>query len=306
MNKLTEISIGVLFGSIGASILSQSDSLGIGKLYDSYPIRSDGRVDEFWGELTALIEPITIIGRKDKLPSTMNGIYVEPTLGVSRFCIHSIEFGNWLNQAQRMNFYYGTMVGLRDLAKILNIRHEQIGLNHCLAIFLGARGRGGNAIATFHPRQFGINLTKTNGPGSLAHEYGHAIDWSLRLKFGLNNWPSGGASTRTKIQDTLLNDAGIKGAFEHFFQNLYFQSNGKPSAFGKAMNKLPSGQRAYWTSRVEVWARSFEQYIHFRSIELGIPNKFLTRPSRTSRWPQRKDINRVRPNIEQIIRMTFK
>ena len=47
-----------------------------------------------------------------------------------------------------------------------------------LAIAFGARGRSG-ALAHYEPGRQVINLTKMKGAGSLAHEWGHALDHSL-------------------------------------------------------------------------------------------------------------------------------
>lgn len=48
-------------------------------------------------------------------------------------------------------------------------------LNGRLALAFGARG-GGKAIAHYEPVRKVINITKLRGAGSLAHEFGHALD----------------------------------------------------------------------------------------------------------------------------------
>lgn len=53
-----------------------------------------------------------------------------------------------------------------------------------LAIAFGARGKG-NALAHYEPSRAVINLTKMKGAGSLAHEFGHALDDMLGLRAGL-------------------------------------------------------------------------------------------------------------------------
>ena len=52
-----------------------------------------------------------------------------------------------------------------------------------LAIAFGARGKGG-ALAHFEPGRNVINLTKIKGAGSLAHEWGHALDYFLGTSMG--------------------------------------------------------------------------------------------------------------------------
>lgn len=53
-----------------------------------------------------------------------------------------------------------------------------------LAIAFGARGKG-NALAHYEPSRAVINLTKMKGAGSLAHEFGHALDDMLGVRAGL-------------------------------------------------------------------------------------------------------------------------
>lgn len=55
-----------------------------------------------------------------------------------------------------------------------------------LSIAFGARGSG-NAMAHYEPLRQVINLTKTKGAGSLAHEYGHAIDYIIGSKVNKNS-----------------------------------------------------------------------------------------------------------------------
>lgn len=53
-----------------------------------------------------------------------------------------------------------------------------------LAIAFGSRGKG-NALAHYEPGRVVINLTKMKGAGSLAHEFGHALDDMLGQRVGL-------------------------------------------------------------------------------------------------------------------------
>lgn len=91
------------------------------------------------------------------------------------FKIKGGEFGNWLNELDRqtnMNFAYDSF---KDLAIALDIKDEDISLGNRLNIAFGARGSG-SALAHYEPDREVINLTKMKGAGSLAHEYGHALD----------------------------------------------------------------------------------------------------------------------------------
>lgn len=85
------------------------------------------------------------------------------------------EFGNWLNEADRqqsLNYGYDALM---DLSKALSISPTDISLGNRLSIAFGSRGSG-SALAHYEPDREVINLTKMKGAGSLAHEWGHALD----------------------------------------------------------------------------------------------------------------------------------
>ena len=68
---------------------------------------------------------------------------------------------------------------LCDLAVALDVSLKDIALNNRLSIAFGARGQG-SAVAHYEPAREVINLTKMRGAGSLAHEWGHALDHITR------------------------------------------------------------------------------------------------------------------------------
>ena len=85
------------------------------------------------------------------------------------------EFGNWMNEKDRqasLDFGYEAFI---DLSRALNIAPEDLSLGGRLSIAFGARGSG-SALAHYESLREVINLTKMKGAGSLAHEWGHALD----------------------------------------------------------------------------------------------------------------------------------
>ncbi len=97
------------------------------------------------------------------------------------------EFGNWLNENDRqqsLNYGYDALL---DLSKALSISPTDISLDNRLSIAFGSRGSG-NALAHYEPDREVINLTKMKGAGSLAHEWGHALDDIMGKKFGLKGF----------------------------------------------------------------------------------------------------------------------
>ncbi len=97
------------------------------------------------------------------------------------------EFGNWLNENDRqqsLNYGYDALL---DLSKALSISPTDISLDNRLSIAFGSRGSG-NARAHYEPDREVINLTKMKGAGSLAHEWGHALDDIIGKQLGLNGF----------------------------------------------------------------------------------------------------------------------
>lgn len=106
------------------------------------------------------------------------------------------EFGNWLNENDRQTSLDMAYDALRDLARILRIRPEDVSLNGSLAIAFGARGKGGSGAGAAHyePGRQVINLTKMSGAGCLAHEWGHALDHAIGLACNIPGLASEGKS----------------------------------------------------------------------------------------------------------------
>ena len=110
---------------------------------------------------------------------------------LSAFKFHGGEFGTWENDDTRQDSLDKAYDAFHDLALVLGINPDQVAFGERLSIAFGARGNS-SAAAHFEPAREVINLTKTNGSGSLAHEYGHAIDFICSYKLGnTSNFTSG-------------------------------------------------------------------------------------------------------------------
>jgi len=116
------------------------ESAALGKYYDTYNIKPNGRVDRHWGVLNIVPRHWGVELRKEKY-------FIYPTEAVKHFNLHSIEFGNWTNQEERQGFMYATLVTLRDIGEITGIPQSKLGMRKKLALSFGARGNGGNAFA---------------------------------------------------------------------------------------------------------------------------------------------------------------
>ena len=112
-------------------------------------------------------------------PDHRSGQDVTTEQFMTTFGLRGGQFGNWVKQGanskDRQNMLNDAYDAFMDLAGVLNIPPEAIGLGGKLAMSFGARGKG-RAMAHYEPSQVIINLTKTQGAGSLAHEWFHALD----------------------------------------------------------------------------------------------------------------------------------
>jgi hypothetical protein len=98
---------------------------------------------------------------------------------VETFGFKGVNFGNWMkgesNKAERQLHLNHVFDAFMDLAAIFGVPPKAMSLNGLLGIAVGAQGNGKYA-AHFVPGVNEINLTRTSGAGSLAHEWGHALD----------------------------------------------------------------------------------------------------------------------------------
>jgi GGDEF domain-containing protein len=91
------------------------------------------------------------------------------------FGFRGIEFGNWAANDERQRILNMAFEALHDLAGVLRVPPKAISLNGTMGLALAARG-GGKFAAHYEPGKLVINMTKLRGGGSLAHEWGHALD----------------------------------------------------------------------------------------------------------------------------------
>lgn len=107
-----------------------------------------------------------------------NGKDITPQRLVEDFGFRGIEFGHWAANDERQKSINLAYEALHDLAGVLNVPPRALSLNGTLGLAFGARG-GGRHAAHYEPGKLVINITKLNGAGSLAHEFGHALDHYL-------------------------------------------------------------------------------------------------------------------------------
>jgi hypothetical protein len=251
-----------------------------------------------------------------------------PEFIINTYKIKGLEFGNWANQVRRLDYCLATIIAFYDLQKILQFKNNNLGLNKSISMAYGARG-GANALAHYEPLTRVINLSRdrridkiknlfgnkvyddykdtnqedwlnlTNkmreqksGYGSIAHEYGHALDYTLSELY-------------TTKRSTGLSGGGYSivsyknAKFAHnFFYNLVYQkkdyvneleqtfidcfepflfTKGKPTGYYRRVYEYADKTSGYWSRLNEIWARIFETYIAYKLEKTGIKDNYLVR-----------------------------
>lgn len=156
---------------------------------------------------------------------------------------------------------------MHDLTKIL--KFKTIGSN-VLAIAIGARGVPKSA-AHYEADLNVINLTKRNGWGAFAHEYGHFLDFFIGGYFKAEQDKrffslSGGASTAKIIDLQNLNKDTAR-------YKLNLVLNKSIEILGPRLKRYGE----YYNRRTEIWARVFERYVSYLLTKNKIENRFLSK-----------------------------
>ena len=170
---------------------------------------------------------------------------------IDTFGFRGIQFGNWLSNSERQLWLDNVFQAFELLAKILGIPKKWIGLGG-LGIAFGARGRS-NAMAHYESELNVINLTKLKGPGSIAHEWFHGVDYRLGKNLMVEDFASRRisqlrhSSEKIKAMDKLWEVMASKGNTNYFNQARRLDAQ--------------KGARKYWGNREELFARAFESYV---------------------------------------------
>lgn len=237
---------------------------------------------------------------------------------IKRYHLHAIGFGNWVTQEDRFNYICALTIALYDINKVLQF-NQNTGLNGTVSFSFGARGAGG-ALAHFEPHTFIINVTRyvddtsiekeyrfiyTGGAGSVAHEYGHALDYYFGYFKSRNTLAlSGGSSVSRKPL------SGEKSKLVYAMDDLldaiiWKKPYAELSAYYQRLQKNFTGD--YIFRRNEIFARAFEKYIQYKLSRMGIKNKFLNEPKYLlSAYPSDGEMLRILPQFDNLISLMRK
>lgn len=173
-----------------------------------------------------------------------------------------VEFGNWVNQGknsrERQWMLNNSFDAFNDLAEALKLPPKAMALDGTLGLAFGSRGHG-KASAHYEPVAHVINLTKTKGYSSLAHEWFHALDHYIASTNSkdLQAFQSNFGKARYKLKPELierLKNTIDPDYFESVCEFLESSTNslydslftGKDSITRNAYGTTKNGQQSKW------------------------------------------------------------
>ena len=204
-----------------------------------------------------------------------NGAPVTPEVFANTFGFRGVQFGNYVEQGRRQSDLNEAFDALMDMAAVLGVPPRAISLNGRLGLAFGARGKGGKNAPAAHYEggNMVINLTKGGGPGSLAHEWFHAMDNYFALtEGGVGGYITGGATSDKLRMEMRAAFVAIKRAVQA----------GALKLRSEELDKRRT--KPYWATPMEMAARSFESYIIAKLQDQSASNDYLANIVSQQAW----------------------
>lgn len=189
-----------------------------------------------------------------------------------RFDFRSISIGRWVTKAERECSAEKFYRALEDLMQVLQCPEQVISLRGNLSFQFGIGGQLGVA-AHYDPSQRCFSLAKNAGPGSIAHEWFHALDHYLADKVHSDS-PTNMFASMAWLNDAtpiphLLNDK----LYQCFKSIMLSPDSLKESElFLNSRNVDFKLKSKYYAKPEELCARAFEAFVEDSLISV---NKFL-------------------------------
>ncbi len=193
------------------------------------------------------------------------------------FGFRGVQFGNYVEQGRRQSDLNQAYDSLMDLAAVLGIPAKALSLNGRLGLAFGARGKGGkNAPAAhFESGNVVINLTKGGGPGSLAHEWWHALDNYFAGQ------AAGGSSTGFITGGAKAD--GLRDQMRRAFRAVE-QATQQATLRERSAELDKRRSKPYWDTPLELSARAFESYVIAKLQDQNAANDYLANVVSPESW----------------------
>ena len=190
------------------------------------------------------------------------------------FDFRSVKIGAWVKDAEQKQRAEEFFIALLDLQEILALPNFAISLRGTLSLHYGTGGRPG-VCAHYQPSARVLALAKHAGIGSLAHEWGHALDHYLASTC-FEEETGARFSTTAWLADFTFKSHALNDALLKLFKSI-FLSEDQQSASDYVKRAVAIDKRAgglYWSLPEELFARAFEFWIS-RAL---IKNSLLINP----------------------------
>ena len=210
-----------------------------------------------------------------------------------RFNFRSIQLGRWVTPKEQKKAAHSFYYALITLMKILQAPENLISLRASLSLQYGRGGRPGVA-AHYSPHERCFSLAKNAGPGSIAHEWFHALDHYLGSQAfeslpsfdqGLNYQSKMVFASKAWLLDVPMRRHPLNDLLSSCFKAILLDENGHAASqlvqnsnlIDKKLNQL------YYSLPEELCARAFEAYVEDAGLaDASLINSFLVKGSRHS------------------------
>jgi len=194
-----------------------------------------------------------------------------------RFDFRSISIGRWVSPAERDKSATQFYQALADLQQALNCPDFVISLRGTLSFQYGIGGRPGVA-AHYDPSSCCFSLAKNAGPGSIAHEWFHALDHYLADKV-FSDASSGMFASTAWLSEATPIPHTLNDRLYQCFKAIALSIEGdKASEMFLASVQVDRKLRTqYYAKPEELCARAFEAYVDDK-----VNNTFLVGNTRNS------------------------
>ena len=222
---------------------------------------------------------------------------------VDKIGLRGVQFGNSVSDKEREHHATMAAGALLDLADVTGLPLDAISLDGKLGLAIGARGRAG-ALAHYEPSSKVINLTRKNGVGSFAHEWGHAFDHEM----GGGEIEMSSRKASPTFQSGFFRADTPLGKPMKTLRTAMHESGFTDRLLRELQDKkgMSSKKKGYWNSPEEKFARCFERFIQRKLESSDRKNSYLSGIEMKSYksgglWPTDKEVDAMTPAFDKLL-----
>lgn len=227
-----------------------------------------------------LIRPSLLNVDRQGLKDWREGRNVTPQEFMDTFGFRGVEFGEWVRAGEGQAHLNNAYDAFMDLANRMNVQPKAMSLGGKLGFAFGSRGSGEHA-AHFEPDTNVINLTKTKGDGSVAHEWAHALDHALgrngklvqAMYANLRYKPIAQEDIEKQVMSFLrgtsyysgMRSMGTTAMAKHYLERIYSNpTRWRTQRAGQTdfSTEADALGKNYWGLNHELFARAWESFIY--------------------------------------------